>query len=460
MSRRSNVIFFWGHKNGPFACFSNWYPLSFVDEHGHRFANSEVAMMRAKAKLFDDERAGAELLGVSDPKKAKAIGRRVRGFDDEIWHANARRLVVEILMLKFGQNAEARNVLLSTGDRLLAEASPYDRLWGIGLSADAAKGIPEAEWPGTNWLGEVLVHVRARLRLGATPTLAAACTAPTAPVAGPSVAPDHAAGPIAGPPGRAMQTDESQPSAGPRPEAHQEKAACASEHDGRLTHLLVLDFEATRMDGDRSFKHEIIEFPAVLLKIERDQDESAREGRYSGAETSLDVGNVAGEGSPAKARLVPVDEFRSFVRPTEVPTLSAFCTDLTSIMQAQVDDAPTLDAVFPRFERWLEGHGLWAEQVLPVTCGDWDLSKCLPAECRRKGLVAPRVLNRWCNVKTIFKEALGVRKVGGMTSMLRQLDLPLVGRHHLGIDDSRNIAAITAAIAERSGADFIRPTNR
>ena len=182
----------------------------------------------------------------------------------------------------------------------------------------------------------------------------------------------------------------------------------------------VMDFEAT-CDDQGPWVNEIIEFPAVLLD----------------ATTLQPTG----------------DEFRAMVRPTERPILTPFCTQLTSIEQHEVGEAEELGAVLQRFDRWLravveEAGGVAGSQdeVLPVTCGDWDLGKQLPAECGRKGLTIPSVLGWWCNIKRPFCLAMNCTKAKGMGGMLRTLNLSLVGHHHLGIDDSRNIARITTTL--------------
>ncbi len=99
-----------------------------------------------------------------DPKSAKAIGREVRGFDDKVWKANARRLVTEGNVHKFSQNEELRKFLLSTGTAVLVEAAPRDQIWGIGLGADNPKAQAPRQWRGQNLLGFALMDVRAKLR--------------------------------------------------------------------------------------------------------------------------------------------------------------------------------------------------------------------------------------------------------------------------------------------------------
>jgi ribA/ribD-fused uncharacterized protein len=92
------------------------------------------------------------------------LGRKVRGFDAKLWNQEAKNIVKRGCLLKFRQNKEMCEVLLSTGHKKLVEASPHDSIWGIGLDARAARQTAEKDWPGTNWLGEVLMEVRDQLR--------------------------------------------------------------------------------------------------------------------------------------------------------------------------------------------------------------------------------------------------------------------------------------------------------
>lgn len=180
------------------------------------------------------------------------------------------------------------------------------------------------------------------------------------------------------------------------------------------THLVILDFEATCDEPTNPDPQEIIEFPSVLVDV-----------------TSRSV----------------VDEFASFVRPVHHP-ISPFCTQLTSITQEDVAQARPFAEVFAAHQAWLTGHGLSADNALLVTCGDWDLARMLPAQLRTAGLQDVRPIYRhWTNLKVPFAAQTGAR--AGMAGMLRTLDLPLVGHHHRGIDDCRNLARIAVALLER-----------
>lgn len=160
-------LFFWGHrqkrKGRPDAsCLSQWFPASFV-VNGVRYPTAEHWMMVGKARVFGDDTACDAILAAPDPGSAKALGRRVVGFDEETWSAHRVDLVVEGNVEKFGQNAALRRFLLDTGDRVLVEASPQDRIWGIGLGADHPDARDPRRWRGMNLLGFALMEARARL---------------------------------------------------------------------------------------------------------------------------------------------------------------------------------------------------------------------------------------------------------------------------------------------------------
>jgi ribA/ribD-fused uncharacterized protein len=159
-------LYFWGHRpradGAPSAsCFSQWFASPFVVD-GVRYATAEHWMMAGKARLFADEGALAKVLAKDDPGAAKAAGRGVRGFDDARWHAHRFDLVVEGNFAKFLQHPALQSFLLSTGDRVLVEASPVDPIWGIGLAATDPRAGDPAQWSGLNLLGFALMRVRER----------------------------------------------------------------------------------------------------------------------------------------------------------------------------------------------------------------------------------------------------------------------------------------------------------
>ncbi|TWU49339.1 NADAR family protein [Rubripirellula reticaptiva] len=161
-------LYFWGHqpsKTGKItkSCFSQWYESSFTIDSVF-YPTAEHWMMAAKARLFEDDETLAEILVAPDAKTVKALGRKVQNFNDGVWTADARRLVTEGNVAKFDQNSELKTFLISTGESVLVEASPYDRVWGIGLKADDERAKHPDTWQGQNLLGFALMDVRDAVR--------------------------------------------------------------------------------------------------------------------------------------------------------------------------------------------------------------------------------------------------------------------------------------------------------
>lgn len=145
--------------------FSNWYMLPFI-HNGIEYNCSEQYMMHKKALLFKDYDVAEMIMQQGHPRKQKFLGREVRGFDQKTWERECRPMMVEGLKSKFSQDTYCLTTLLDTGDTVIVEASPYDTIWGIGLSEDDPKAQNPEQWRGTNWLGEVLMKVRDELRSG------------------------------------------------------------------------------------------------------------------------------------------------------------------------------------------------------------------------------------------------------------------------------------------------------
>ena len=159
-------IFFWGHqkpKNGVSkTCLSQWYEASFKDDD-IEYMTAEHYMMAEKAKLFNDGDTYKKIINTSNPGKAKALGREVKNFNEQTWITHRFAIVVRGNTLKFTQNNELGEFLLGTGNRILVEASPVDKIWGIGLAADNQKAENPNHWKGLNLLGFALMEVRENL---------------------------------------------------------------------------------------------------------------------------------------------------------------------------------------------------------------------------------------------------------------------------------------------------------
>ncbi len=155
---------FYGHQPRPDgrlgdSCFSQWWPCPFVVDDVP-YVTAEQFMMAGKARLFSDREALEKILAESNPSKVKALGRQVRGFDDVLWAKHRFELVAFGSHAKFSQDAALEAHLRSTGDAILVEASPRDRLWAIGLGRENPLVDEPAMWRGQNLLGFALVHAR------------------------------------------------------------------------------------------------------------------------------------------------------------------------------------------------------------------------------------------------------------------------------------------------------------
>ena len=155
----ADYVFFWK----PPAVFSQWTASAFAVD-GVRYVTAEQFMMAEKARLFGDEATRGKILATANPRDQKRLGRQVQGFDGAVWQTQRLEIVVAGNVAKFSQNPPMLETLLATGDKTLVEASPFDRIWGIGLRADDARIYDPTQWRGENLLGQALVEVRQRLR--------------------------------------------------------------------------------------------------------------------------------------------------------------------------------------------------------------------------------------------------------------------------------------------------------
>jgi len=165
--QRPRYLLFWGHRPGrgggvDKACLSQWYPAPFRLE-GVAYPTAEHYMMAEKARLFGDGEAEAQVLAAAHPGAAKQAGRTVRDFDELRWERERFEIVVRGNLAKFGQNPALGEFLRVTGERVLVEASPVDRIWGIGLAAKDPAAADPMHWRGLNLLGFALMRVREML---------------------------------------------------------------------------------------------------------------------------------------------------------------------------------------------------------------------------------------------------------------------------------------------------------
>jgi ribA/ribD-fused uncharacterized protein len=163
----ADFLFFWGHTpksegRVDASCLSQWFPAPFVVD-GARYLTAEHFMMAEKARLFGDDGAMRAILACGTPAEAKALGRGVKGYDDAAWEKARGPAVVRGNVEKFRQNAEMGAFLRGTGSRVLVEASPRDRIWGIGMGASNPDAPVPSRWRGRNLLGFALMDAREQL---------------------------------------------------------------------------------------------------------------------------------------------------------------------------------------------------------------------------------------------------------------------------------------------------------
>ena len=157
------LVGFW-RETDELGCCSNWHPAGF-EYRGQEFATSEHWMMWQKARVMGDHASARAILEAPTPRRAKELGGLVKPYDGPLWHDVREQLVYVGVREKFLQNQAIANLLLSTGSALLAEASPHDRVWGVGIGEDDEGFRDLSGWRGSNLLGRVCMRVRSDLRV-------------------------------------------------------------------------------------------------------------------------------------------------------------------------------------------------------------------------------------------------------------------------------------------------------
>lgn len=163
-----SYLFFWGHrrrKDGQLSksCLSQWW-LNDFQQNGITYPSAEHWMMAEKARVFQDPESEKKILLTPSPEMAKKLGRKVKNYEDHTWRQHREEVVIAGNLLKFSQNEHLKHFLINTGNRILVEASPYDKVWGIGLSENDERVADFSEWQGLNLLGFALMEVRDQLQ--------------------------------------------------------------------------------------------------------------------------------------------------------------------------------------------------------------------------------------------------------------------------------------------------------
>lgn len=165
---KEDFVFFWRHTDRQTTavgkhCLSQWYMAS-MTIGGVCYNCMEQYLMAEKARVFGDNVTETLIMAECNQMAIKKLGRQVAGYDDSIWKADRQGVSVRGNIYKFAQNPKLKEFLLSTGDKILVEASPKDRIWGIGLDENHPDAIVPARWQGENLLGFALMEVREHLR--------------------------------------------------------------------------------------------------------------------------------------------------------------------------------------------------------------------------------------------------------------------------------------------------------
>ncbi|HTL86559.1 MAG TPA: NADAR family protein [Acidimicrobiia bacterium] len=142
--------------------FSQWYRCTFT-VGANTFNCAEQYMMHGKALLFGDTETATKILAADHPRDHKALGRKVKPFDDAVWKRECEAIVRAGNHAKFTQNEDLREKLFATNGTTLVEASPYDKIWGIGLAATDPRAKDPSQWKGRNLLGKILTELRDEL---------------------------------------------------------------------------------------------------------------------------------------------------------------------------------------------------------------------------------------------------------------------------------------------------------
>lgn len=171
---KNNYALFWAGK------LSQWYPAKIVI-NGESYCCNEQYMMACKALLFEDYETYRKIMNTQSPREQKALGRQVKYFDEGRWYKTgffsggnwyadkngkpyAYQIVLRANLAKFSQHKTLKKLVFESGDLIFVEASPYDKIWGIGLDAKDPKAWDEATWQGKNWLGNCITLARDTLR--------------------------------------------------------------------------------------------------------------------------------------------------------------------------------------------------------------------------------------------------------------------------------------------------------
>lgn len=155
----NKYVFFW---NG---IYSQWHQAP-MEIDGIKYNCCEQYMMHQKALYFGDTEIAKKVMLATDPREQKQLGRQIKGFYKDVWDKVNLQIVYKGNYAKFTQNEDLKAELLSTGNRILVEASPYDPIWGIGIGEEEFGIDNPINWRGQNLLGWTITLVKQELQNG------------------------------------------------------------------------------------------------------------------------------------------------------------------------------------------------------------------------------------------------------------------------------------------------------
>ncbi len=158
MKETDNYVFFYGKNDH----FSNFYKTNFK-VNDITFSCGEQYIMYSKAKLFSDDIIANQILQETSPSKMKALGRKVKNYNDKIWVQSREDITFNGLIHKYKQNPILKEQILNTNNKIIVEASPTDRIWGIGMGVSNPELENQNKW-GQNILGKILMRVRKNIK--------------------------------------------------------------------------------------------------------------------------------------------------------------------------------------------------------------------------------------------------------------------------------------------------------
>jgi ribA/ribD-fused uncharacterized protein len=143
--------------------FSNFYETKFTLD-GVEYNSAEHAYQAIKAKTFGDEEHFKKIVKAKSAQSAKSFGKKVAGYNEELWAAKKDETMKSVLRAKFTQNLDIRKKLMETGEKVLANSDSRDKYWGTGTSASTTMAKDPSKWKGENKLGKFIMELRAELK--------------------------------------------------------------------------------------------------------------------------------------------------------------------------------------------------------------------------------------------------------------------------------------------------------